>query len=48
MGLKLSSKLPGVPKTIGDELLRVHKNYSPPRETAERLVKGWPTSPAAA
>ncbi len=29
MGLKLSSKLPGVAKTLGDELLRVHKNYQP-------------------
>src|ERR1700742_4107665 len=29
MGLKLTSKLPGVAKTLGDELLRVHKNYQP-------------------
>ncbi len=29
MGLKLSSKLPGVAKTLGDELLRVHRNYQP-------------------
>jgi phosphoribosylformylglycinamidine cyclo-ligase len=29
MGLKLSSKLPGVTKTVGDELLRVHRNYQP-------------------
>ena len=29
MGLKVSSKLPGVAKTLGDELLRVHKNYQP-------------------
>ena len=29
MGLKLSAKLPGVPKTLGDELLRVHRNYQP-------------------
>ena len=29
MGLKLSSKLSGVAKTVGDELLRVHRNYQP-------------------
>ena len=29
MGLQLSSKLPGVAKTLGDELLRVHRNYQP-------------------
>lgn len=29
LGLQLSSKLPGVAKTVGDELLRVHKNYQP-------------------
>ena len=29
MGLAVSSKLPGVAKTLGDELLRVHKNYQP-------------------
>jgi phosphoribosylformylglycinamidine cyclo-ligase len=29
MKLKLSSKLPGVAKTLGDELLRVHRNYQP-------------------
>ena len=29
MGLTVFSKLPGVPKTLGDELLRVHKNYQP-------------------
>jgi phosphoribosylformylglycinamidine cyclo-ligase len=29
MGLKLSAKLPGVAKTLGDELLRVHRNYQP-------------------
>lgn len=29
MGLKLSSRLPGLAKTVGDELLRVHKNYQP-------------------
>ncbi len=29
MKLKLSSKLSGVAKTVGDELLRVHRNYEP-------------------
>jgi phosphoribosylformylglycinamidine cyclo-ligase len=29
MGLKLSSKLPGVTGTLGGELLRVHRNYQP-------------------
>jgi len=29
MGLTLTSKLPGVAQTLGDELLRVHKNYQP-------------------
>jgi phosphoribosylformylglycinamidine cyclo-ligase len=29
MKLKLSSKLPGVTGTVGDELLRVHRNYQP-------------------
>jgi phosphoribosylformylglycinamidine cyclo-ligase len=29
MKLKLTSKLPGVAKTLGDELLRVHRNYQP-------------------
>lgn len=29
MGLKISSKLPGVRGTVGAELLRVHKNYQP-------------------
>jgi phosphoribosylformylglycinamidine cyclo-ligase len=27
--LKLSSRIPGVPGTLGEELLRVHKNYQP-------------------
>ncbi len=27
--LKLTAKLPGVAKTLGDELLRVHRNYQP-------------------
>jgi len=29
MGLHVDSMLPGVGKTLGDELLRVHKNYQP-------------------
>jgi len=29
LGLKLSSRIPGVRRTVGDELLRVHKNYQP-------------------
>jgi phosphoribosylformylglycinamidine cyclo-ligase len=29
MKLKLTSKLAGVAKTVGDELLRVHRNYQP-------------------
>jgi len=29
MGLKLTAKLPGLTKTIGEELLRVHRNYQP-------------------
>ena len=29
MGLKLTSKLPGVRGTLADELLRVHRNYQP-------------------
>jgi phosphoribosylformylglycinamidine cyclo-ligase len=29
MDLTLSSKLPGVAKSVGEELLRVHKNYQP-------------------
>jgi phosphoribosylformylglycinamidine cyclo-ligase len=41
MGLKLSSKLPGVAKTVGDELLRVHKNYQPLLATLPAgMVKG--------
>ncbi len=27
--LALSARLPGVPRTLGDELLRVHRNYQP-------------------
>ena len=41
MGLKLSSKLPGVAKTLGDELLRVHRNYQPLlAKLPKGLVKG--------
>ena len=41
MGLKLTSKLPGVVKPIGEELLRVHRNYQPLLATLpEGLVKG--------
>src|SRR3954451_627215 len=29
MGLKLDEKIPGLPKPLGEELLRVHKNYQP-------------------
>jgi phosphoribosylformylglycinamidine cyclo-ligase len=29
MRLKVTSRLPGSPKTVGQELLRVHKNYQP-------------------
>ncbi len=29
MGLKLSAKVPGLAKSVGEELLRVHKNYQP-------------------
>jgi phosphoribosylformylglycinamidine cyclo-ligase len=29
MRLKVTSRLPGVTKTLGEELLRVHKNYQP-------------------
>jgi len=41
MGLKLTSRLPGVVKPIGEELLRVHRNYQPLLATLpEKLVKG--------
>jgi phosphoribosylformylglycinamidine cyclo-ligase len=41
LGLKLSSKLPGVAKTLGDELLRVHRNYQPLlAKLPKGLVKG--------
>ena len=40
-GLALDSKLPGVAKTVGDELLRTHKNYQPLLATLPHgLVKG--------
>ena len=29
MGLKLTDKLPGLKKSVGEELLRVHRNYQP-------------------
>jgi phosphoribosylformylglycinamidine cyclo-ligase len=39
--LKLSSKIPGIPKTLGDELLRVHRNYQPLLASLpEGFVKG--------
>lgn len=41
MGLKLDSKLPGVAKTVGDELLKVHKNYQPAlAKLPHGIVKG--------
>lgn len=41
MKLKPSSKIPGVQKTVGDELLRVHRNYQPLLASLpEGLVKG--------
>jgi phosphoribosylformylglycinamidine cyclo-ligase len=41
MGLELSSKLPGVARTVGDELLKVHRNYQPLlAKLPEGLVKG--------
>ena len=41
MGLKLNSKLPGVTKPLGEELLRVHRNYQPLLATLpDKLVKG--------
>ena len=41
MGLKLTSKLPGVTKPLGEELLRVHRNYQPLLSMLpEKLVKG--------
>jgi phosphoribosylformylglycinamidine cyclo-ligase len=41
MGLRLDAKLEGVKGTLGDELLRVHKNYQPLLGTLPHgLVKG--------
>jgi len=41
MGLKFDSKLPGIAKPLGDELLRIHRNYQPLLATLpEGLVKG--------
>jgi len=41
MDLKLDARLPGVVKPIGEELLRVHRNYQPLLATLpEKLVKG--------
>lgn len=41
MKLKLTDKLPGVVKPIGEELLRVHRNYQPLLATLpDKLVKG--------
>jgi phosphoribosylformylglycinamidine cyclo-ligase len=41
MKLSFSSKIPGVAKTVGDELLRVHRNYQPLLASLPRgMVKG--------
>jgi len=41
MGLNLKSRLPGVPKPLGEELLRVHRNYQPLLAALpDGLVKG--------
>lgn len=41
MGLHVGSMLPGVTKTLGDELLRVHKNYQPLLATLPKgMIKG--------
>ncbi len=41
MGLKMSSRLEGVKWTLGEELLRVHKNYQPQLATLPHgIVKG--------
>src|SRR4051794_10948329 len=41
MGLKLEEKIPGLPKPLGEELLRVHKNYQPALAALpDGLVKG--------
>ncbi len=41
LGLDLKSRLPGIPKTLGEELLRVHRNYQPLlAKLPQGLVKG--------
>ncbi|MGB8169777.1 MAG: phosphoribosylformylglycinamidine cyclo-ligase [Chthoniobacteraceae bacterium] len=41
LGLNLQSRLPGVAKTLGEELLRVHRNYQPLlAKLPQGLVKG--------
>jgi phosphoribosylformylglycinamidine cyclo-ligase len=41
MRLKVSSRLPGCPNTIGEELLRVHKNYHPLlTKVPTQMIKG--------
>jgi phosphoribosylformylglycinamidine cyclo-ligase len=41
MGLKLTSRLPGVKGTLADELLRVHRNYQPAlAKLPQGIVKG--------
>ena len=41
MRLKISSRLPGSANTVGDELLRVHKNYRPVlTKLASGVIKG--------
>jgi phosphoribosylformylglycinamidine cyclo-ligase len=41
MGLKVTSRLPGSAKTVGRELLRVHKNYQPLLAKIPRgMIKG--------
>lgn len=41
LGLDLKSRLPGVSKTLGEELLRVHRNYQPLlAKLPQGLVKG--------
>ena len=41
MKLTPESRIPGIVKTLGDELLRVHRNYQPLLETLpQRMLKG--------
>ena len=48
MGVDLKDKLPGLKKSVGEELLRVHKNYQPLLATLpEGMIKGLATLPAA-